>query len=288
VRPLTALFAMSTMLSAADLTVDHVTVACRDLKTMQAALASVGLHSEYGGRHSNHATEMAITSFPDGSYLELIALQPDADPKAVASHYWSKPMRENGGPCAWAIRPRDLTAEASRLRAAGVEVGDAARSGRNRPDGKRLDWETADIGTEPNGTFFPFMIRDFSPRDLRAYLTGAPTTSDFQGVRRIVIAVRDLKASSDRYRKAFGLPAPAEQNDDRFGARLAEFRGTPVVLAQPLDAHSWLAARIEQFGEGPCAFVLSGQQKTTSNSNWFGSQISWFDEKKLGWHLGVE
>lgn len=291
VRLIAALVAMSTILSAADLTIDHVTVAGKDLKAMQASLAALGIRSEYGGRHQNHATEMAITSFPDGSYLELIALQPDADPKAVAAHYWSKQMEGDAGPCAWAIRPKDMAAEIARLRAAGVRVGDSVRSGRLRPDGRRLDWETADIGAEPNGTFFPFMIRDFSPRDLRAYLDGSPTTTDFGGVRRVVIAVRDLKVSVDRYRKAFDLPATAEQVEEGFGARLAEFRGTPVVLAEPLNSDSWIARRIARFGEGPCAFVLGSEHperfKTIRKSRWFGTPVSWFDDGQLGWRLGV-
>ncbi len=63
------------MLAAADLTIDHVTVAGKDLKAMQAALTALGIPTEYGGPHSNHATEMALTSFPDGSYLELIAIR---------------------------------------------------------------------------------------------------------------------------------------------------------------------------------------------------------------------
>jgi len=61
-------------LGAAELFVDHVTAAGKDLKAMQASLAAVGLASEYGGPHSNHATEMAVVSFADGSYLELIAI----------------------------------------------------------------------------------------------------------------------------------------------------------------------------------------------------------------------
>ena len=33
---------------------------------------------------------MALASFPDGSYLELIAIQPKADPAALAAHYWQQ------------------------------------------------------------------------------------------------------------------------------------------------------------------------------------------------------
>lgn len=283
---------MSIFSHAADLAVDHVTVAGPDLKVMQARLAAVGIRSDYGGRHQNHATEMAITSFPDGSYLELIALQPDADPKAVAAHDWSKQLRGNAGPCAWAIRPREFGAEIASLRANGVTVGGAVPNGRQRPDGRRIDWETAEVGTEPNGTFFPFMIHDFTPRQLRAYLNGLPTSTDFQGVRRVVIAVRDLESSVARYRKAFALPAPAEQSDAAFGARLAAWTDTPVVLAEPLEARSWIARRMAEFGEGPCAFVLASasarRDPAASKSQWFGIEISWLDEAKLGWRLGVE
>jgi hypothetical protein len=290
VRHIITFLLMTVPLGAADLKVDHVTVAGTDLKQMQARLAAIGMASEYGGPHSNHATQMAITSFPDGSYLELIALQANPDEKAVAEHYWSKQMRGNAGPTAWAMRASDLAAEVGRLRAAGIVVSSPAHSGRERPDGKRLDWETANVGPEPNGTFFPFLIRDITPREIRAFPKDQPTTNDFPGVKFVIIAVRDLKASVARYRQAFGLPAAQEQEDVSFGARLASFLGTPVVLAMPLDPRSWIAQRIDRFGEGPCAFVLgrrmSGAYPAAAKSRFTG--ISWFDSEKLGWRLGFE
>lgn len=264
----------------AGLTIDHVTVAGSDLKAMQERLASVGLRSEYGGPHSNHATEMASTSFPDGSYLELIAIPKGADEKAVAAHYWSRQMRGNAGPCAWAARAKDLKPEASRLKKAGIYVSEPARSGRERPDGVRLDWETANVGTEPNGTFFPFLIHDFTAREQRAFPSGKPTTQNYGGVSRVVIAVQNLAASVARYRKAYGFSAPVEKDDDSLAAKLASFKGAPVALAAPRNAQSWIAERMDQFGEGPCAFILKSRQPVT--------EISWFDTAKLGWHLGFE
>src|ERR1051325_9911573 len=83
------------LISGAELKIDHVTVAGRDLKAMQASLAAIGIQSEYGGPHSNQPTEMALVSFPDGSYLELIAIQPKATPEAVAAHVWGKQMQGN-------------------------------------------------------------------------------------------------------------------------------------------------------------------------------------------------
>jgi hypothetical protein len=257
---------------------------------MQTRLAAVGIPSEYGGPHSNGATQMALASFPDGSYLELIALKANPDAKAVAAHYWSKQIQGNAGPAAWAVRATDVAVEAARLRTAGIPVDSPAHLGRERPDGTRLDWETARVGTEPNGTFFPFLIRDITPREARAFPKGQPATQDFLGVKRVVIAVRDLKAAVARYRQAYGLPAAVEQRDASFGARLAWFAGTPVVLAASVNEGSWLTQRIERFGEGPCAFVLASsvEHRAVSKTVWFGAQVGWFDTEKLGWHLGFE
>ena len=272
---------LNVSLSAAELNIDHVTVGGADLKAMQAKLADAGIRCEYGGAHSNHATEMAVTSFPDGSYLELIAIQPNADPKAVDAHYWKKYMRENAGPCAWAVRANDVAAEVARLKTAGVDVSAPQRSGRQKPDGTRLEWETANVGAEPNGTFFPFIIRDFTPRENRAFVSSNPTTSDFRGVSRVVIAVRDLNRGIERYRKAYGLSKPVEAEDTALGARLAIFEGSPVVLASATKS-GWVSDRLKNFGEGPCAFVL---RKGNAKRGW---QISWLESEKLGWYLGVE
>ncbi len=270
-------FFLIASLGGADLRIDHVSVSGADLKRMQERLKAVGIPSQYGGPHANGATEMAVTSFADGSYLELIAIQPKPDAKALQEHYWSKQMRGDAGPTAWAVRVADVSAEAARLKAAGIQVFPLSRSGRTRPDGRRLEWETARVGPEPNGAFFPFLIHDFTPREDRAFPSGKPTTTEFAGIRRVIIAVRDLKASIARFRQAYGLPEPAQRDDTGLGARLAVFEGTPVILAQG----SPLSARIDQFGESPCAFVL-GSSRTGPRG------ITWLDVEKLGWRLGVE
>jgi hypothetical protein len=277
---------------AADLKIDHVTVAGNSLKELQANLAAAGIPAVYGGAHANGATEMALVSFPDGSYLELMALQANADPHLIDQQPWAKFLRSNGGPCAWAAREKDLAGEVKRLEAAGIPVSAPVRSGRQRPDAVRLEWETSDVGTEPRGAFFPFLIRDLTERRLRAFPQAKPVNRDFRGIAKVVIAVRDLDAAIKRYRQAYGLPAPIKQVDPGFDAHLALLGGVPVVLAQPLSSESWLNERLEQFGEAPCAFVLGanrpGRYHAASQTRWFGIEISWFDSGKLGWRLGFE
>src|SRR5712692_2903145 len=284
--------AAACLMPAAQLKVDHVTVAGKDLQAMQKTLSAARVPTEYGGPHANGATEMALASFPDGSYLELIALQPKADPKSAGAHGWSKFLEGNAGPCAWAVRPPDLAAEIERLRAAAIPVIGPTKNGRARPDGVHLEWETAQVGSGGNGTFFPFLIHDFTPRENRAYPSGKPTTVAIAGIVKVVIAVKNLDAAIAQYQQAYGLPAPQRQDDATFGAKLAWFAGTPVVLATPLPAGEWLTQRMERFGEAPCAFVLSRGQSAKypvkPGSTWFGMPVSWFDAAVLGWRLGLE
>ncbi|MGA7239184.1 MAG: VOC family protein, partial [Bryobacteraceae bacterium] len=274
----------------ADLKIDHVTLAGSHLEEMRKAFSkATGIPTEYGGQHSNHATEMALASFPDGSYLELMGIQRDADPAAVASHVWSKFLRENGGPCAFALRVTDVNDEIRRLSSTGIRVGATEKSGRTRPDGVALSWETADAGPGPRGSFFPFLIRDFSPRENRVYPSGKPTTTRFGGIGLAVIGVHDLERSIALYRKAFQLPEPKRQRDAAFGADLAWFEGTPVALAAPLAPDSWLAQRIARFGDSPCAFVITatGGMVGSNPSNWFGRRLFWSDGGSFNWRIGV-
>jgi hypothetical protein len=281
--------AMPALISAADLRIDHATVCGSDLSKMQARLKAVGIEAVYGGAHTNHATEMALVSFPDGSYLELMGIQPHADPVAVDGQAWAKQLRGDAGPCAWAVQSQDIAADAARMKQAGIAVGTPEPGGRQRPDGVHLEWQTADVGSGTRGAFFPFLIQDLTPRLQRAFPQGKPVTREFEGVGKVVIAVRSLDAAVKLYRQAFGLADALKQVDKDFGAQLASFGTAPVILAQPLTADTWLAERIDQFGEGPCALVLNHARRprylVAAKSNWFGFELDWFDTNVLGWRL---
>jgi hypothetical protein len=282
---------LSLQAPAPDFRIDHVTIAGANLEHMREAFsAATGISPEYGGPHANHATEMALVSFPDGSYLELMGIQTAADPQEVAAHTWSRFLRNNLGPCAFALRVDDVGAEVSRLKAEGVRVGAPEKSGRKRPDGFALSWETADVGDGVRGSLFPFLIRDFTPREKRVYPGGSPTAPRFNGVVKVVIGVANLEDAIAQYRKAYGLAEPRRQTDEAFSAELAWFEGTPFVLARGTGAATWLAQRVAAHGPAPCAFILggSGGPMTELSSDWFGRTVKWADEERLGWRLGFE
>jgi hypothetical protein len=148
------------------------------------------------------------------------------------------------------------------------------------------------VGDGLRGTFLPFLIQDLTPREQRAFPQGKPVTKEFRGVARVVIAVKNLDEAIQRYRAAFSVPPPIKQVDKDFGAHLALLGNVPVILAQPLNADSWLNRRLAQFGEGPCAFLLEAANrahfKPASRSRWFGAEVGWFDPEKLGWRLGFQ
>jgi hypothetical protein len=254
---------------------------------MEAQLAAAGIKTEAGGPHTNHATEMSIASFPDGSYIELIARQPNYDPAMLAQHPWAQFIKGEAGPCAWAIRPKDFGAEVARL---GLKT---TAGGRTRPDGVNLQWETADAPSAGHGTFLPFLIHDITPREQRAFPSGKPVNRDQSGVLFVVMGVTSLSGAFERFQHAYpSVAKPLKQVDSQFGAELAWIPDTPVVFAAPLSSSSWIADRITRFGEGPIAFVLASRKELKSNwkprSRWFGRDVNWLDPEALGWWLGVE
>ncbi len=68
-------------------------------------------------------------------------------------------------------------------------VAEPQKSGRTRPDGFVLSWETADVGPGARGSLFPFLIHDFTPREKRA---GPPATTRFGGVAKVVVGERKI------------------------------------------------------------------------------------------------
>ena len=162
--------------------IDHVVIAGSDLAQLCNAFTSIGLTPDEGGVHADGQTHNALIGFADGSYLELIAPTPG---NTAANHPWAEFMRTNAGVCAWAIRSADIQADVALYRSRGIEVGDPTPGGRIRPDGVRLEWITAKLGTETLGSVLPFLIQDVTPREWRA-----PRTKSAEG---LIIGISEVE-----------------------------------------------------------------------------------------------
>jgi hypothetical protein len=271
-----------------NLLIDHVTVCGSNLEQMRRDFADVGLHTTYGGRHANGVTHMDLLTFADGSYIELIAPVSALGGATGMMSGWSRLMEGNAGAGAWAVRTADIYAEVARLRAAGIEVRGPERGSRKRPDGTKLEWETAIVGPGSAGCMLPFLIEDQTPRGLR--VPAPAMAGGIEGVAAVVIAVRDLEESISLFRRAYAVERPTVEGRPEFGAILARFSEIPVVLAAPPAEKTWLRDRIQCFGECPAAFLLKAPDLPRSITNfwlhdrasWFGRELAWFDADQLG------
>ncbi|MEW5957773.1 MAG: VOC family protein [Chloroflexota bacterium] len=275
------------------LKIDHVTLAGPELAPLEQALADLGLATDYGGPHSNNLTHMALLGFNDGSYLELISTLKPGQGDAV---FWGEFIIANGGPCAWAVRVDDVAAEAGRVAALGIPVAGPAYYSRRRPDGRLVEWDLAFLGREGAGARLPFIIKDITPRAWRVQPSASVADGLLTGVIAVILGVADLPASIELFRRVYRWSPPLLAAAPDFGAQLAHFAGTPVILACPLAQDNWLARRLARFGQAPCGyllgssdFVAAGQRYALVQAGeWFGRPLAWFNPARIGgYQVGV-
>lgn len=273
-------------------TIDHVTIAASRLEMLERAFTEVGLAPDYGGAHSNGFTHMDVLGFDDGSYIELISTVSPGLPSPM----WDAFIVGDGGPCAWAMETGDIAGEAARMSALGVPVQGPLPLNRARPDGALVEWELVFLGEGSPGATLPFLIQDKTPRDWRIQPSPGVAGSGLRGVAGVVLAVPDQESATHLFRRVFGWDEPERGESELLGGRLSMFKGTPVTLAEPMDANSWLALRLERFGPAPCAFLLASDDMEATMRrlplgepvDWAGRELRWIEPNRLlGAHVGV-
>lgn len=234
-----------------ELSVDHVTVAGRDLDALADAFATAGFPAEYGGEHSNGATHMSVVGFRDGSYVELIST---VEP-GLGSPWWDAAIHGDGGPCAWAVAVDDIDEASATLRERGVSVEGPERFQRVRHDGTIVEWDLTVLGGGEPGATFPFLISDRTPRERRVRPTGALADSPVVGVDTVVLGVPDEAAAIERLTGAFDLEVGDRAAVDLFDTDVVNLVDAPILVVAP-PGDGWLAERLDRFGPGPVAYLL--------------------------------
>jgi hypothetical protein len=261
------------------LKIDHVTVAGSELAPLQGAFAEAGLRTDYGGPHSNGITHMALLGFDDGSYIELIStLAP-----AQASPWWHAHISGDGGLCAWALEVEDVVAEAQRLARLGVTVDGPHHLHRQRPDGRRIEWDLAILGDQGMGAVLPFIIKDRTPRSLRVSPSASVTNTELTGVGMVVLGVNDIEHTSKLFSRLYDLPLPESSDLPHFGATTAYFKGQRFLLAAPLQPENWLDQRLKRFGPSPCAYLISSQDYTHSVKRFGLARMAGEWDRDIAW-----
>jgi hypothetical protein len=138
--------------------VDHLLWAVPDLDAAIVDLeARLGVRAAIGGRHPAWGTRNAIIPLGPRIYFELFAPDPDApapsSPRPLGLDTLTAPRLAT-----WVASGTDLPRLAADARAAGIDLGEAASRGRERPDGLFLSWTMTDAMKERAGGVIPFFI----------------------------------------------------------------------------------------------------------------------------------
>ncbi len=189
---------MSTVTLTPAMQLDHLVIAVHDLDLAMQRHREQGYTVVVGGKHPGRLSHNALVVFEDGSYFELITWSADAPAEA----WWHILQQQGEGLIDFALLPHDTAQVIEAARQRGLEsIIGPVDGGRKRPDGQELQWTTARQTTRD----LPFLCGDVTPRhlrvpegDLRHHPNGV------KGVSRVIVSVRDLATSVQRYQQLLG------------------------------------------------------------------------------------
>jgi hypothetical protein len=133
--------------------VDHILLGIDDLdRGMEQFERLTGVRPVQGGKHPR-GTHNALVSLGDGTYLEILAVQPDAKPP---QEYAGLKGLRSLTPIGWAVSSRESAQLRHRLSSAGLAVTESSEGSRTTPAGTTLSWQT--FGLEEGFDEAPFFI----------------------------------------------------------------------------------------------------------------------------------
>ncbi len=247
------------------LPLDHIVIRVADLEQAIADFSETGFTVQRGGIHADGTTHHALIGFDDGRFLDLAASLPGLR-QARESR---KPRGESSaaeGFSDFALLAPAITDSIDAARTRGLHYEGPIPGGRIRPDGTRIEWQTA----EPATRDLPSLCNDLTPRFLRVAVGDAQRHANgAQGIASVAIVVKDLEASIKRYRALLGGDFAAHVAAlPNHAVRLATFASGTATLVL-LAAHgapeqhdgATLAAELRAFlaanGEGVFGVTLA-------------------------------
>lgn len=226
--------------------IDHLVILVGDLAEAVSDYEHLGFTVVPGGEHADGLTHNALVSFADGSYLELIAFRHEAP-----NHRWWRYTHTGEGLIDFALLPSEIAADVAAAQARGLSLSGPFPGGRERPDGVRLQWQTATAAAPE----LPFLCGDVTPRELRVPHGAAwRHANGVTGIFRITVAVNDLDRSAGRYAALLGHGPLVEP-----GRRLFKLGASYIALQAPgvdIPDQEAVEARLALRGEGPAALAL--------------------------------
>jgi len=205
---------------------DHIVVllSYSDLQNVQQRLAGC-IHVVDGGGNTSGVTVNKLVLFADGSYLELVAFNPDIDEAKKLAHRWGRLSEGSVIDWAYTLPPgKDLEPIVRKVAESSPSVSyrEPTPGGRTKPDGTELKWAVT-LGQDSTGALLqpgsvPFWCLDRTPRESRVPYKGAVAhPCGARGVRQVEIAVpeQEFESLSRAYEAIHGAPATSEEGTSR-------------------------------------------------------------------------
>jgi catechol 2,3-dioxygenase-like lactoylglutathione lyase family enzyme len=253
--------------------IDHIVILVSDLAAASADYAALGFTVLPGGEHTGGATHNALVIFADDTYLELIALRQAGLRRALGllrtvrllgvlargrpplERHFLLRLAGGEGLADFALVPTSFTVAAAAARARGVALTGPIAGSRRLPDGREAAWQ---LGL-PDTPDLPFLCADVTPRELRVPAGAARQhPNGVTGIAGVTVAVRDLEASTARYRALTDVEPGRSVGPAVPGARTVDFvlGETVLTLAAPSGGGGEVARHLARRGEGPLALRL--------------------------------
>lgn len=234
---------------------DHFIVLVNDLTAAMETYRRLGFDARAGGEHPAFGSHNALIAFADGTYLELVAFK---DAALAEKSFWRdavKMLRVHEGFGGYVLASNDLANDVPQFRQRALDIADPNTGSRTRPDGQRVEWQTAIIGGTPSGAL-PFLIQDVTPRELRVEPAKEGLGKQAR-VRQVVVAVKHTDLARDAYRVLLGVEPRRVHNNtgDVTGYRFTMPWGA-IIVAHPEVGGNAMADQVSIRGEGLYALTL--------------------------------
>jgi hypothetical protein len=229
--------------------IDHLVIVVNDLEQAAKDYASLGFTVVPGGQHPV-GSHNALISFPDGSYLEIIAFYREA-----TDHRWWTALSKGERLVDFCFQTDDLPGDTLKLRDAGVAINDPVIWSRKRPDGFELKWLLS-LATGSHRGVAPFLIEDITPRAARIPQQFGHANGII-GIDKVIIAVSDFSAI-DRWYGALLDGKGEKSSEGSLAAEGMRYRAGLHVFEflTPRDETSPLVNWLRLYGPSPYAAVL--------------------------------
>ncbi len=232
---------------------DHAVIAVRDLEGAISRYREVlGLHAQFGGRHTGRGTHNGIVRF-GLDYLELLAIYDPAELAGPAGQTMIDFLdRRAGGLIGFALATDAIEQLTERVAQAGLEAFGPFAMERARPDGRVLKWRLLVPNQSAWRRPYPFFIQwDVPDEERLAWEKPGIHPLGATAVAGVAVTVRDLAGAKTLYQQHFGLTLLAEDAVPELGARRARFGlGSSAIDLLTPEAAGPVRDELDRLGEG--------------------------------------